>query len=207
MRWEEWEPLYEEILADFGFDRSRDEEAARRLDGLLRGRADPDLRSLLSGKRVAVCGRGPSLERGLETLRPGEVVVSANGATTRLLARGVVPAVVVTDLDGDLDDLRRAHRQGAVLVVHAHGDNIEKLPWVASLDGPRVLGTTQAAPFGVLRNFGGFTDGDRCFFLARAHGAASIRLLGFDFDDPAAGPVKRKKLRWARKLLEGAGAL
>ncbi len=205
MNWEEWEPLYRQILADFGFDRAKDEEAARKLGGLLSGRVPPDLRLLLAGKRVAVCGKGPNLEADLATLRPGEVVVSANGATTRLLARGVLPAVVVTDLDGRLEDLLEANRRGAAMVVHAHGDNLDKLAAVARME--RVLGTTQAEPFGSLRNFGGFTDGDRCVFLARAHGAASVRLLGFDFDDPSVGPVKRKKLRWARKLLKGIGAL
>jgi uncharacterized Rossmann fold enzyme len=205
MNWREWEPLYREILADFGFDRSRDEESARRLDGLLKGRPAPDLRPLLAGRRVAVCGKGPSLDQSIGTLAPGEVVVSANGATTRLLARGVVPAVVVTDLDGPIEDLLEANRRGAAMVVHAHGDNMERLPAVALME--RVLGTTQAEPFGSLRNFGGFTDGDRCVFLARAHGAASVRLLGFDFDDPSVGPVKRKKLEWARKLLQGAGVV
>lgn len=205
MKWEEWEPLYREILADFGFDRARDEEAARRLDALLKGKSAPDLHPLLAGKRVAVCGKGSSLEADLATLQPGEVVVSANGATTRLLARSVVPAVVVTDLDGRMEDLLEANRRGAAMVVHAHGDNIERLPAVARMG--RVLGTTQARPFGALRNFGGFTDGDRCVFLARAHGAASVRLLGFDFDDPSVGPVKRKKLQWARKLLQRVGAV
>lgn len=205
MKWEEWEPIYREILADFGFDRAKDEEAARKLDGLLQNHPLPDLRPLLGGKRVAVCGKGPSLERDLATLRPGEVVVSANGATTRLLARDLLPAVVVTDLDGRMEDLLEANRRGAVMVVHAHGDNMDKLPAVASME--RVLGTTQARPFGALRNFGGFTDGDRCVFLARAHGAASVRLLGFDFDDPSVGPVKGKKLQWARKLLQRVGAV
>lgn len=29
MRYSAWEPIYEEILKDFGFDRKKDEEAAR----------------------------------------------------------------------------------------------------------------------------------------------------------------------------------
>ncbi len=205
MKWEEWEPIYREILADFGFDQAKDEEAARRLDALLKGRPAPDLRPLLAGKRVAVCGKGSSLEADLATLQPGEVVVSANGATTRLLTESVVPAVVVTDLDGRMEDIIEANRRGAAMVVHAHGDNLDRLGAVARME--RVLGTTQARPFGALRNFGGFTDGDRCVFLARAHGAASVRLLWFDFDDPSVGPVKKKKLQWARKLLKQAGVL
>ncbi len=29
MRYSDWEPIYEEILKDFGFDRKKDDEAAR----------------------------------------------------------------------------------------------------------------------------------------------------------------------------------
>jgi uncharacterized Rossmann fold enzyme len=32
-------------------------------------------------------------------------------------------------------------------------------------------------------------------------GARSITLVGFDFEDPKVGAIKRKKLRWAKKLI------
>jgi len=51
-------------------------------------------------------------------------------------------------------------------------------------------------------NFGGFTDGDRCVFLAKALGAAEIKLVGFDYDDESVTPRKRKKLAWAKRLIE-----
>ncbi|MEZ5336103.1 MAG: hypothetical protein R2741_13165 [Methanolobus sp.] len=51
-------------------------------------------------------------------------------------------------------------------------------------------------------NFGGFSDGDRCVYLAKEFGAASITLIGFDFDDLYVNPVKKKKLKWARLLIE-----
>ena len=50
-------------------------------------------------------------------------------------------------------------------------------------------------------NFGGFTDGDRAAFLADELGAADLRFVGWDFDDPAVGPEKARKLRWAERLL------
>ncbi|MBI4362082.1 MAG: DUF115 domain-containing protein [Euryarchaeota archaeon] len=203
--WPVWEPIYREILRDFGFDPLRDTESARVLDGLLRGRPIPDLGSLLRGRRVAVCGKAPCLARDLEGLRAGEVVVAADGATTTLLEYDRVPSLIVSDLDGRLEDLRRAGGLGAVLVVHAHGDNVPRLPFVSRLE--RVLGTTQGEPFGCLRNYGGFTDGDRAVFAALAHGARGVRLLGFDFDDPGVGAVKRKKLMWARRLLRMAGVV
>jgi hypothetical protein len=93
---------------------------------------------------------------------------------------------------------------GAAIVVHAHGDNMEALrKFVPKLRN--VIGTTQTKPFGKLFNFGGFTDGDRCVFLAKELGATSITLLGFDFQDMGASETKRKKLKLAEKLVRAAG--
>jgi len=50
-------------------------------------------------------------------------------------------------------------------------------------------------------NFGGFSDGDRCFFVTREFGAIKIRLAGFDFEDNDVNPIKKKKLKWAKKLI------
>jgi uncharacterized Rossmann fold enzyme len=63
------------------------------------------------------------------------------------------------------------------------------------------MGTVQCQPSEGIYNFGGFTDGDRAVFLAKEMGAASIDLLGCDFDDQSVTPRKKKKLAWARKLI------
>jgi hypothetical protein len=39
-------------------------------------------------------------------------------------------------------------------------------------------------------------------FLAREMGAASIELVGFDFEDQSVTPRKKKKLAWAKKLID-----
>jgi uncharacterized Rossmann fold enzyme len=89
------------------------------------------------------------------------------------------------------------------MVVHAHGDNVDAL----SEEVPRlkrVVGTTQSKPLDNVYNFGGFTDGDRCVFLAQEFGARSITLIGFDFKDTNVTPLKKKKLVWAEKLINMA---
>ena len=90
---------------------------------------------------------------------------------------------------------------GSIIVVHAHGDNIDsivkKVPRLK-----RVIGTTQSRPLNNVYNFGGFTDGDRCVFLAKHLGAAEIKLVGFDYEDQSVTPRKRKKLSWAKRLIE-----
>ncbi|MFC6736148.1 hypothetical protein ACFQEQ_07845, partial [Halolamina salina] len=52
-----------------------------------------------------------------------------------------------------------------------------------------------------VRNFGGFTDGDRDAFLADALGAGELRFVGWQFDDPDVGELKARKLHWAERLL------
>jgi len=99
-------------------------------------------------------------------------------------------------------------------VVHAHGDNIDKLKeYVPRLE--KVLGTCQTEPLDIVYNFGGFTDGDRAAFLAEELGAKEITLVGFDFGDVVGkwskphlkehAPTwesKRKKFEFAQRLLE-----
>lgn len=129
-------------------------------------------------------------------------LIAADSSAPVLLEHGIVPDLVVTDLDGFSPDVAP---RGIPLVVHAHGDNISRLPAVSGLDV--CLGTAQTAPTGWVLNFGGFTDGDRAVFLASALGARDIVLCGMDL----AGPVttssgdprtKLEKLRVAADLLE-----
>ena len=143
------------------------------------------------------------------------VLVAADGATTALIEQKVAPDIVATDLDGKLDDILLANIRGANIIVHAHGDNIDKIATVTSFFN-NVLGTTQAQPVGNLYNFGGFTDGDRALFLAVALGASEIILAGMDFGDMVtkysrpniekdvekADDFKKKKLMYAEKFTQ-----
>jgi hypothetical protein len=132
-------------------------------------------------------------------------VIAADGAANRLYAAGMRPAAIVTDLDGATEAFVEMNRAGTVIVVHAHGDNRDRLRfWVPLFPGP-LVGTTQARPFGRIHNFGGFSDGDRAVFLALALDAGEVLLAGFFLDDPSVNPVKRRKLLWARTLLGVAG--
>ena len=204
MQFATWEPLYQSILQDFGFSSSRDEEAAMLLAELLRGR-EPLLcaaKAKVAGHKVVVCGNAPCLENELEGLQERDAIfIAADGATAVLLGRAVVPDIVVTDLDGPFSAILRANQMGSIVVVHAHGDNLDALNrYVPQLE--RIIGTVQCRPPPGLYNFGGFTDGDRCVFLAQELCATSIKLVGFDFDDESVTPRKKRKLTWAKKLIE-----
>ncbi|MDV3103253.1 6-hydroxymethylpterin diphosphokinase MptE-like protein [Thermococcus waiotapuensis] len=218
MNWEEWKPFYLRIAQEMGYSIEKDREAAQILRALLLEGDEYILKEELEAvieKKAYVFGAGPSLEKALKELNfSGGTLIAADGATSALLDAGLVPDVIVTDLDGRIPDLRIANGRGAFMVIHAHGDNVDKLTAYVPLFS-RILGTCQTKPLDIVYNFGGFTDGDRAAFLAEALGAREIVLVGFDFGDvvgkwskPSLGehsPVwesKRKKFAFAQELLK-----
>jgi len=205
MDYGDWRPFYEKIVADFGYSQRKDEAVAAELDRVLGGaRVAPEaLRSLLEGRAVTVIGNGPRVAEEIDRVKG--LVLTADEATTAALAAGLRPAVLVTDLDGRVEDQIAANEAGAIAVVHGHGDNGPAVRrWAARFRG-RTVATTQAEPSGTLHNFGGFTDGDRAVFLADHFGASRIHLVGFDFEHPspkdADRATKLRKLDWAYVLL------
>ncbi|USZ73350.1 6-hydroxymethylpterin diphosphokinase MptE-like protein [Natronosalvus halobius] len=203
MDYHEWEPAYEQILADFGFDRRADERARDVLAGLI-STFDLGRLAFVHGARVVVAGAGPSLEadEAIETARAAEVVIAASTAVDVLEAAGVEVDCMVTDLDKNPETVERLTCRGTPVAVHAHGDNVPAVRTVVpECDQESVLATTQAEPVGPVRNFGGFTDGDRAAFLADHLGASRLDFVGWDFDDPSVDPEKSKKLAWAERLL------
>ena len=203
-----WEPIYERILEDFGFDRAGDEEAALFLSRMLTEKNTAslsELKAVISGKPVLVCGNAPKLRNDLSEINfSAFTVIAADGAAAVLMDMGIVPEVICTDLDGnseaDIEKEILACEKGSIVLIHAHGDNIDKLEkYVPRFK--RFIATTQAKPFDKVYNFGGFSDGDRCVFVAKEFGAKSVRLAGFDFEDSRVNPIKKKKLKWAKELI------
>jgi len=203
MDFDTWEPAYEGILDDFGYPRGGDERARDRFVELLGddGTYDPT-RLGLDGATVAVAGAGPSLETEADRAVDADVVLAASTAADRLRTEGVAVDCMVTDLDKNAATGRDLTAEGTPVVVHAHGDNIPALEaHVPDYDSEFVVPTTQAAPAPPVRNYGGFTDGDRAAFLADHFGAATLLFPGWDFDDPSVTAEKARKLRWAERLL------
>ncbi|WP_134672550.1 6-hydroxymethylpterin diphosphokinase MptE-like protein [Halorussus marinus] len=200
MHYDTWSPVYRELLDDLGYDRAGDERARDRLAEL----TEPFDCELLDvdGDRVAVAGAGPSLSDELDRAREADAVVAASSAADVLRAAGVGVDCVVTDLDKTPETARELAAEGVPVAVHAHGDNVSAVEtWVPRFDAEAVLATTQAEPVGHVRNFGGFTDGDRAAFLADHLGAAELAFVGWDFDDPSVSAEKAEKLEWAARLL------
>ncbi|MFC7137018.1 6-hydroxymethylpterin diphosphokinase MptE-like protein [Halobaculum litoreum] len=200
MEFTDWEPIYEAILTDFGFERAADERVRDRAAAYATA-FDLD-RLDCAGDTVAVAGAGPSLEADAALARDADRVFAASTATDRLADCGVETDAMVTDLDKNPDTGRRRTDRGAVVVAHAHGDNGPLVDeWLPRYDAAHTLVTTQAAPVDAVANFGGFTDGDRAAFLADACGADRLVFPGWDFDDPDVDGMKARKLDWAERLL------
>jgi hypothetical protein len=205
MEYQEWKPLYQAVSRDMGFTEGKDLEAARLLRDLVKPLPLEELVRLIRGKTVSVYGAGESLERVKSF--PSTTKIAADGATTYLLEMGALPEVVVTDLDGRVEDILEAHHRGAVVVVHAHGGNIPQLRRYAPLF-ERAVPTCQCRPPRGVYNFGGFTDGDRAVFMSAHFGAEKIVLYGMDFREVGRysfspdTPWKRKKLKWGKILID-----
>ncbi|MGB9985896.1 6-hydroxymethylpterin diphosphokinase MptE-like protein [Salarchaeum japonicum] len=200
MDYDTWNPVYERILADFGFSREADERARDRISEY----AQPFDRDRLdaSGRTVAIAGAGPSLPDDLDIVRDADLVFAASTAADTLADAGITVDAMVTDLDKNPDTARDRTLNGKPVVAHAHGDNIPAVDeWLPRFDADHVLATTQAAPRDSVYDFGGFTDGDRAAFLADELGASELVFAGWDFDDPDVDAMKAKKLDWAERLL------
>ncbi len=221
MKLKDWWPWYKKIEKILGLKEEEDQKSTFLLDKLIVGKAlTPNtLKEKVHGKTVMIFGAGPSLKEDLWSIMETKlyrkcVLIAADGATTALLENGLIPNLIVTDLDGKISDLLKAEKKGSILVVHAHGDNMGVLKKVVP-KLHRVLGTTQVKPTSRVYNFGGFTDGDRSVFLAENLGAKRIVLAGMDLgktvgkyskpnlkSNVKASNIKLKKLQIAKQLLE-----
>lgn len=201
MNFDTFEPVYEAILADFGFERGADERARDIAAELSTPFPIGRLRDW-TGQTVAIAGAAPCLADEVAVAREADVVVAASTAADVLRDRGVAVDCMVTDLDKNPDTAVDLTRDGIPVAAHAHGDNVPAIrEWLPRFDERWTLTTTQAAPVGSVQNTGGFTDGDRAAFLADHVGAGRLTFLGWDFDDPDVGPMKARKLTWAARLL------
>jgi len=219
MDYKNWEFTYKKILKDFNFSLEQDEKAACVLDKLLQRKKNrisiKQLRNLINQREIVVFGAGPSLKTSIDKhkkILKEMIKISSDGATTALLENDFLPDIIVTDLDGKIQDQIKANSQGSIIIIHAHGNNIDKIKkYVPKFKG-KIMGTTQTNPdlYNYLFNFGGFTDGDRAIYLSYEFNAKKINLIGFDFDDiigeysfPKNKDRKQKikKLNWCKYLI------
>ncbi|MFQ5497197.1 MAG: 6-hydroxymethylpterin diphosphokinase MptE-like protein [Nitrosopumilus sp.] len=207
-----WKNRYSDILKEFNYSEKKDKDSAIHLNSILRkSDINKKIISLLKGKTVFVIGSGPSLSTAIPKLRnyKKSIKIAADSSIKSLVENEIIPDIIITDLDGDEKTLKKIAKTESIFVVHAHGDNKEKLEFVKKIKN--CIGTTQSTPFSKIQNFGGFTDGDRGVFLANHYGAKKIILFGMDFGDRIGKfsntknterKIKLMKLKKGESLLE-----
>ena len=210
-----WKTKFKQIRKEFGYSEKEDFRSAKKLNSLLKKRfKKKQLQNLIEEKTVFIIGAGPSLSKSLKYMKKHNNVtkIVADGAVRGLLENNIKPDILVTDLDGDMKSIMRIGKTKIPIIVHAHGDNYDKLDIVGKF--LNVIGSTQTETFGKVVNFGGFTDGDRCVFLAEYFNAKKIILIGMDFGQKIGKysknkvnnpKIKLKKLKFGRKIVEWFG--
>ena len=227
--------MQDEVRAAFGWSLNDDERSAQALSERM-GAPEPfgvphwssaareaHLERLAStcrtASRVVVVGAAATVEEVTAASEPGTVFIAADGAA------GAVPedlplVAVVSDLDGGAH-LHAAVNRGALLVLHAHGDNRtlweQHLAAWAGLESPPPLVLTHQGPDSVagMHNPGGFTDGDRAVCLLRWMEVPKevLAFVGFALDKvgPWSGVTdptrKLQKLTWMAEVLHRLGVM
>ncbi|MHA1311594.1 MAG: 6-hydroxymethylpterin diphosphokinase MptE-like protein [Candidatus Helarchaeota archaeon] len=221
MEWKEWKKYYEIIRKKLEISETSDERSARLLNKLLKGRVnvkliEKKLEDLIRNRNVFIYGCGPSLKSSLSILKNIGIEatnIAADGAISGLISFKMHCHINCSDLDGNIEDIIRANEDGTITIIHAHGDNMHLIEKYTPMFRGQILGSVQTRAFENLINYGGFTDGDRCVFLAAKFKARKIVLFGFDFGEEVgeyskpglgihpAGRNKIIKLRFAEFLI------
>jgi uncharacterized Rossmann fold enzyme len=196
-----WKIRFKKIRKEFGYSERDDYQSAKKLNSLLKTKfLKKQLQGIIEEKTVFIIGAGPSLSKSLTYVKKCKNVtkIVADGAVRALLEKSIKPDILVTDLDGDLDSIKKIGQTKIPIIVHAHGDNYDKIEIVKELSN--VVGSTQTKKFGKMENFGGFTDGDRCIFLAEYFNASRIVLISMDFGQEIGKYSKHKIINRKMKL-------
>ncbi|HJM79574.1 MAG TPA: 6-hydroxymethylpterin diphosphokinase MptE-like protein [Nitrosopumilus sp.] len=206
-----WNKKYSTILKELNYSRKKDKESAVILDSILKKTYSiKKIENLIKNETVFVIGSGPSLSAAIPKLKKFKksIKIAADSSLKPLIENGIIPNIVITDLDGDENTIKKISNTKSIFVIHAHGDNIKKLEMVRKIKN--CIGTTQTNSFNKIQNFGGFTDGDRGVFLASHFDAKKIILFGMDFGNRIGKfsntkrsdrKIKLKKLKIGEKLL------
>jgi len=137
-----------------------------------------------------------------------DTFIAAETGILRLMDMGITPDVYVTDLDAPLEILNIALYTSKYILLHIHGDNIEKvISYINTVEPHKLVATTQINTinsYPLLDSFG-FTDGDRAVLLPMVMGADKVIVHGYNANEPKGkrytSPDKKLKLSLAGLLI------
>lgn len=150
--------------------------------------------NILSGFKAIIFGAGPVLTDHIELIKDETSnidIIAADGATIELKANGIIPDLVLTDLDG-IDSQIIDELDKTTFIVLAHGDNKSSISQLLSYFDNipnNLIWATQGKKLGYWCNTLGFTDGDRALCTMRNYD--HVLLLGFDFKSGLIGKASK----------------
>ncbi len=206
MNYYEWLPVYIKITDSLGINRDYDYISSVHLSKHINN--DIKILNKYKNRRFFIIGNGKNLKDNINTISNGITIV-ADSALDTYVNFLEEPNIIVTDLDGDINLIKRSYDNGTDVILHSHGDNINKIDLYSNYFNNGIA-TTQNIPFDRIYNFGGFSDGDRSAYISDYLDASEIILLGFDFNNISMKNyytdndiiLKKRKLQWARYLLK-----
>ena len=195
---ERWYPLVCEYL---DIDEKGDLNALQRILKKFTSNISKEvLEQKIKEKNILTIAPGVHLESELDLYlktdkTKADFMISSDGATSYLISQNIIPDLIVTDLDGRIEDQIEAQNRGATVLVHVHEDNIETVEEnISAFSHGEFVFTTQSKPLQGSYNFLGFTDGDRAICLATYFEAHSIHLIGYDFGESIGKYSKTSKI-------------
>ena len=117
-----WKRRYQSILKELSYSEKKDKESAVILDSILKKNSNNQkIIKLIQGKTVFVIGSGPSLSFAIPKLKKFKksIKIAADSSLKPLLENGIVPDIIVTDLDGDEDAIKKLSKKKSIFVIHA----------------------------------------------------------------------------------------
>ena len=104
-----WEKRYFSILKEMNYSEKKDKESALILDSILKKTDTIEkIRKIIQGKTVFVIGSGPSLSIAIPKLKKLQksIKIAADSSLEPLIDNGIIPDIIVTDLDGNEDTIK-----------------------------------------------------------------------------------------------------
>ncbi len=121
--------------------------------------------------------------------------------------KNIDSVILITDLDSDFKCLKMfCNYVKPIVVVHAHGDNVDKLHNIEDLEFCNICGTCQVVhTFRYVEYCPGFTDGDRAIHIAYMSGCV-VDIPELDYSQTLSSKgisdVKKVKLEIFRRNVE-----
>ena len=95
---------------EFGYSEKEDLISAKKLNLLLKTKnSKKQFQDMIKGKTIFIIGAGPSLSKSLKHIKKSKNItkIVADGAVRALLEKNIRPDILVTDLDGDIESIKK----------------------------------------------------------------------------------------------------